>query len=93
LAAIVTASVLNCVLNASIVNRNCNLFATLADKLEITGEFVLAFNKFRPMITPASGQLLGTATERTDDPVKNHRGGGLELTELEPPRRPIGMEL
>jgi hypothetical protein len=46
-------------MNASIVNPDRNILATLADKLEITGEFVLAFNKFDPTIVRASGGSRG----------------------------------
>jgi hypothetical protein len=47
-----------CVLTASVVNTNRNFSATSTDKLEITGEFVLVFNKFRPTIAGEHGRSM-----------------------------------
>jgi hypothetical protein len=41
----------DCDLFASIVNTNRNFYATPADKIDITGEFVPVFNKLRLIIT------------------------------------------
>jgi hypothetical protein len=40
--------------------------ATVIDKLEISGEFVLIFNKFHPMMALEPGRSLRRAQERTD---------------------------
>jgi hypothetical protein len=55
-----------CVFVASVVNTNRNFSATVADKVEIAGEFVLVFNKFRPTIAFERGRSMRRARdERT----------------------------
>ena len=58
----------NCVIAASVVKANRNFSATATDKLEITGEFVLAFNKFGGTIG-GKGTLQAIKTERNGEPV------------------------
>src|SRR5262249_51977649 len=53
----------NCDLIASILNPNRSFSATLSHKTEITGEFVLAFNKFGETIT-GKGVLRAIKAER-----------------------------
>jgi len=53
----------NCDLIASILNPNRSFSATLSHKTEITGEFVLAFNKFGETIA-GKGVLRAIKAER-----------------------------
>jgi hypothetical protein len=39
-----------------VVNRDRNFLATVFDKIEIAGEFVLIFNKFGPMMALEPGR-------------------------------------
>jgi hypothetical protein len=48
-----------------VVNPDRSILATVIDKLEISGEFVLIFNKFGPMMALEPGRSLRTL-ERTD---------------------------
>ena len=63
-------------MNASIVNRYRNIFATLTHKLEITREFLLAFNKFAPTMVRTSGRSRGCkGSERTTGNEQSPEGG------------------
>src|SRR5262249_54123180 len=55
----------DCDLYASVVNTNRNFYATPTDKIDITSEFVLVFNKFGPMIAGETRALRATRAERT----------------------------
>jgi len=48
----------DCDLYASVVNTNRSFYATPTDKIEITSEFVLVFNKFGPMIAGEHGRFV-----------------------------------
>jgi hypothetical protein len=52
-------------MNASVGNPNRNFSATGTEQFEIAGEFLLVFNKFRPIVTGETGR--SRATERTNN--------------------------
>jgi hypothetical protein len=63
-----------CVFAAPVININRSFLATVAGKLEIAGEFVLVFNKFRPTIAIERGRSMRRSTsERTTGKSKKHR--------------------
>src|SRR5262249_27271693 len=65
-----------CDLIASILNPNCSFSATTAQESEITGKFLLVFNKFTRTITNNSA-LFAIRTGRTGS-RRDIRGGGHE---------------
>src|SRR5262249_10148219 len=60
----------NCDLIASILNPNRSFSATLSHKTEITGEFVLAFNKFGETIAGKRGAPRDQGGAKTGDRLR-----------------------
>jgi hypothetical protein len=58
------------------VNRQRSFLATVADKIEIAGEFVLIFNKFGPIMAIEPGAPWGELRGETGHPVIKERRRG-----------------